>query len=142
MCIVDVLGNKGVVVVMINFDVMVGELFVGFVEQNIGVMVVVGVEGVVGIVLECDVVCQLYMYGVSVLFCLVVKIMLIIVVICIKFDMVDKISVLMIENWVCYVLVFDGKKLIGIVSIGDVVKLCMGEFEVEQQQFQFYIIQG
>ncbi len=50
MRIADVLRNKGAAVVTINPDATVGELLAGLAEQNIGAMVVVGAEGVVGIV--------------------------------------------------------------------------------------------
>lgn len=135
MRIADVLRNKGAAVVTINPDATVGELLAGLAEQNIGAMVVVGAEGVVGIVSERDVVRQLHTYGASVLSRPVAKIMS-------KSDTVDKISVLMTENRVRHVPVLDGKKLIGIVSIGDVVKSRMGELEAEQQQLQSYITQG
>lgn len=55
MRIADVLRNKGAAVVTINPDATVGELLAGLAEQNIGAMVVVGAEGVVGIVSERDV---------------------------------------------------------------------------------------
>lgn len=67
MRIADVLRNKGAAVVTINPDATVGELLAGLAEQNIGAMVVVGAEGVVGIVSERDVVRQLHTYGASVL---------------------------------------------------------------------------
>jgi hypothetical protein len=38
--------------------------------------------------------------------------------------------------------VLDGKKLIRIVSIGDVVKTRMEELEAEHEQLQSYITQG
>ncbi|SGP50671.1 histidine kinase [Mycobacterium tuberculosis] len=139
MRIADVLRNKGAAVVTINPDATVGELLAGLAEQNIGAMVVVGAEGVVGIVSERDVVRQLHTYGASVLSRPVAKIMS---TTCTKSDTVDKISVLMTENRVRHVPVLDGKKLIGIVSIGDVVKSRMGELEAEQQQLQSYITQG
>lgn len=142
MRIADVLRNKGAAVVTINPDATVGELLAGLAEQNIGAMVVVGAEGVVGIVSERDVVRQLHTYGASVLSRPVAKIMLTTVATCTKSDTVDKISVLMTENRVRHVPVLDGKKLIGIVSIGDVVKSRMGELEAEQQQLQSYITQG
>lgn len=142
MRIADVLRNKGAAVVTINPDATVGELLAGLAEQNIGAMVVVGAEGVVGIVSERDVVRQLHTYGASVLSRPVVKIMSTTVATCTKSDTVDKISVLMTENRVRHVPVLDGKKLIGIVSIGDVVKSRMGELEAEQQQLQSYITQG
>lgn len=127
MRIADVLRNKGAAVVTINPDATVGELLAGLAEQNIGAMVVVGAEGVVGIVSERDVVRQLHTYGASVLSRPVAKIMSTTVATCTKSDTVDKISVLMTENRVRHVPVLDGKKLIGIVSIGDVVKSRMGE---------------
>lgn len=142
MRIADVLRNKGAAVVTINPDATVGELLAGLAEQNIGAMVVVGAEGVVGIVSERDVVRQLHTYGASVLSRPVAKIMSTTVATCTKSDTVDKISVLMTENRVRHVPVLDGKKLIGIVSIGDVVKSRMGELEAEQQQLQSYITQG
>lgn len=142
MRIADVLRNKGAAVVTINPDATVGELLAGLAEQNIGAMVVVGAEGVVGIVSERDVVRQLHTYGASVLSRPVAKIMSTTVAACTKSDTVDKISVLMTENRVRHVPVLDGKKLIGIVSIGDVVKSRMGELEAEQQQLQSYITQG
>lgn len=142
MRIADVLRNKGAAVVTINPDATVGELLAGLAEQNIGAMVVVGAEGVVGIVSERDVVRQLHTYGASVLSRPVAKIMSTTAATCTKSDTVDKISVLMTENRVRHVPVLDGKKLIGIVSIGDVVKSRMGELEAEQQQLQSYITQG
>lgn len=62
MRIADVLRNKGAAVVTINPDATVGELLAGLAEQNIGAMVVVGAEGVVGIVSERDVVRQLHVW--------------------------------------------------------------------------------
>jgi CBS domain-containing protein len=38
--------------------------------------------------------------------------------------------------------VLDGKSLVGIVSIGDVVKTRMQELEAEQRQLHSYIMQG
>ncbi|WP_421845061.1 CBS domain-containing protein [Mycobacterium sp.] len=142
MRIADVLRNKGAAVVTINPEATVAELLAGLAEQNIGAMVVVGVEGVVGIVSERDVVRQLHAHGASVLSRPVSKIMTAAVATCTRSDTVDNISVLMTKHRVRHVPVLDGKELIGIVSIGDVVKTRMGELEAEQQQLQSYITQG
>lgn len=88
MRIADVLRNKGAAVVTINPDATVGELLAGLAEQNIGAMVVVGAEGVVGIVSERDVVRQLHTYGASVLSRPVAKIMSTTVATCTKSDTV------------------------------------------------------
>jgi CBS domain-containing protein len=61
---------------------------------------------------------------------------------CTKSDTVDAISVLMTKNRVRHVPVLHGKELVGIVSIGDVVKTRMEELEAEQQQLHSYITQG
>ncbi len=65
---------------------------------------------------------QLHTNVASVLLRPVSKIMTAVVATCSKTDTVDRISVLMTENRVRHVPVLDNGKLIGIVSIGDVVK--------------------
>ncbi|MEY8015479.1 MULTISPECIES: CBS domain-containing protein [Mycobacterium] len=142
MRIADVLKNKGAAVVTINPDATVQELLAGLAEQNIGAMVVIDAEGVVGIVSERDVVRQLHAHGASVLSRPVSKIMTAAVATCTKADTVDTVSVLMTTQRVRHVPVLDGKKLIGIVSIGDVVKTRMEELEAQQQQLHSYITQG
>jgi CBS domain-containing protein len=142
MRIADVLRNKGAAVTTINPEATVGVLLAGLAEQNIGAMVVVGDEGVVGIVSERDVVRQLHTHGASVLSRPISKIMTTVVATCSKTDTVDAISVLMTTNRVRHVPVLDGKKLIGIVSIGDVVKTRMEQLEAEQEQLHSYITQG
>ena len=142
MRIADVLRNKGAAVVTINPEATVRELLATLADKNIGAMVVVGDEGVVGIVSERDVVRQLHRQGADVLSGPVSKIMTTTLSTCTKSDTVDAISALMTQNRVRHVPVLDGKELIGIVSIGDVVKTRMEELEAEQQQLQSYITQG
>lgn len=142
MRIADVLKNKGAAVVTINPDATVHELLAGLAEQNIGAMVVTDADGVIGIVSERDVVRQLHAHGASVLSRPVSKIMTPVVAACTKADTVDGVSVLMTRHRVRHVPVLDGRKLVGIVSIGDVVKTRMEELEAEQQQLHSYITQG
>ncbi|MDT5145918.1 MAG: hypothetical protein QOC58_563 [Mycobacterium sp.] len=142
MRIADVLRNKGAAVVTINPEATVRELLATLADKNIGAMVVVGDEGVVGIVSERDVVRQLHRQGADVLSGPVSRIMTTMLATCTKSDTVDAISALMTQNRVRHVPVLDGKELIGIVSIGDVVKTRMEELEAEQQQLQSYITQG
>lgn len=142
MRIADVLRNKGAAVVTINPDATVAELLAGLARHNIGAMVVAAPDGVAGIVSERDVVRQLHTHGASVLSRPVSKIMTAVVSTCSKNDTVDSISVLMTENRVRHVPVLEDGKLIGIVSIGDVVKTRMEELEAEQAQLQSYITRG
>ena len=142
MRIADVLRGKGGAVVTISPDATVTELLAGLAEHNIGAMVVAGPDGVEGIVSERDVVRQLHSHGASVLSRPVEAIMTSVVSTCSKEDTVDSLSLLMTENRVRHVPVLENGKLIGIVSIGDVVKTRMQELESEHEQLQSYITQG
>ena len=142
MRIADVLRGKGGAVVTINPDATVAELLAGLAEHNIGAMVVAAPEGVKGIVSERDVVRQLHAHGASLLSQPVENIMTSMVSTCSKSDTVDSLTLLMTEHRVRHVPVLEDGNLIGIVSIGDVVKTRMQELESEHEQLQSYITQG
>jgi CBS domain-containing protein len=142
MRIADVLRNKGTAVATTSPDATVRELLAGLAEKNIGAMVVLDGDGVIGIVSERDVVRQLHKHDTGLLDRPISDIMTKTVATCGTSDTVDSLSALMTKNRVRHVPVLDGGKLIGIVSIGDVVKTRMEELEAEQQQLQDYITQG
>ncbi|HXS85873.1 MAG TPA: CBS domain-containing protein [Mycobacterium sp.] len=142
MRIADVLRAKGGAVVTINPEATVAELLAGLAEHNIGAMVVAGPDGLKGIVSERDVVRQLHAHGASLLSQPVEKIMTSMISTCSKSDTVDSLTLLMTEHRVRHVPVLEDGKLIGIVSIGDVVKTRMEELESEHEQLQSYITQG
>ncbi|HZA10893.1 CBS domain-containing protein [Mycobacterium sp.] len=142
MRISDVLRNKGSAVAIITPEASVSELLAGLAEHNIGAMVVVGPDGVEGIVSERDIVRRLHERGADLLDRPVSDIMTTVVVTCAPGDSVDSLSALMTKNRVRHVPVIEGGQLAGIVSIGDVVKRRMDELESEQEQLQAYITQG
>jgi CBS domain-containing protein len=142
MRIADVLRGKGSAVATISPDATVAELLAGLADHNIGAMVVAGPDGLKGIVSERDVVRQLHAHGASLLSQPVESIMTSMVSTCSKSDTVDSLSLLMTEHRVRHVPVLEDGKLIGIVSIGDVVKTRMQELESEHEQLQSYITQG
>jgi CBS domain-containing protein len=142
MRIADVLRNKGAAVVTIHPDATVTELLTGLAEHNIGAMVVVGPDGVQGVVSERDVVRALQANRGSVLSRPVSAIMTTRVVTCSKADSVDDLSVLMTEKRVRHVPVLEDGRLVGIVSIGDVVKSRIAELQDEHAQLRSYITQG
>jgi CBS domain-containing protein len=142
MRIADVLRNKGSAVATISPDTSVTELLAGMAERNIGAMVVVGSDGVLGIVSERDVVRRLNEHGSDLLGLPVSEIMTTMVVTCAPGDAVDDLTTLMTENRVRHVPVIENGELAGIVSIGDVVKTRMEELQTEQEQLQTYISQG
>ena len=142
MRIADVLRNKGAAVATITPETSVSGLLNELTLHNIGAMVVVGPDGVVGIVSERDVVRKLHERGGSLLGQPVSEIMTTVVATCTPRDTVDHLAVLMTQNRVRHVPVVDDGRLVGIVSIGDIVKIRMEELETEQQHLQDYITQG
>ena len=142
MRIADVLRNKGAAVATITPETSVAGLLTELTVHNIGAMVVVSQDGLVGIVSERDVVRKLHELGTEILHRPVSDIMTTVVVTCTPEDSVNSLSALMTENRVRHVPVVVDGRLAGIVSIGDVVKNRLEELEAEQQHLQAYITQG
>jgi len=142
MRIADVLSNKGAAVATIAPETTVSQLLASLAALNIGAMVVVGADGLAGIVPERDVVRELHKRGGGLLGQPVSEIMTTVLATCTPRDTVDHLVVLMTQNRVRHVPVLDDGRLAGIVSIGDVVKTRMEELETEQQHLQDYITQG
>lgn len=142
MRIADVLRNKGAGVLTIAPDTLISDLLSGLVTRNVGAMVVVGPDGLVGIVSERDVVRMLHEYGAAALGRPVADIMTSQVITCSPDDSVDSLSGVMTTNRVRHVPVIDNGHLAGIVSIGDVVKIRMEALQAERAQLEAYITQG
>jgi CBS domain-containing protein len=142
MRIADVLRTKGGAVATITPETSVAGLLNELSMHNIGAMVVVSTDGVVGIVSERDVVRKLHEHGVDLLRLPVSEIMTTMVATCTTTDTVDHLSVLMTNKRVRHVPVMEGNRLVGIVSIGDIVKQRMEELESEQRALQDYITRG
>lgn len=142
MRIADVLRTKGSAVATIDPDVPVSELLRALAEHNIGAVVVVGSSGVAGIVSERDVVRRLHESGADLLSSPVSAIMTTDVFTCSPSDTVDSLTVVMTERRFRHVPVLSDGQLVGIVSIGDVVKSRIGQLEQSQNQLQAYIVQG
>ncbi len=142
MRISDVLRSKGATVATITPETSVSGLLTELSMRNIGAMVVVSPDGVLGIVSERDVVRKLHELGSDLLSRPVSEIMTTLVATCTPEDTVDSLSALMTRNRVRHIPVVVEGRLAGIVSIGDVVKTRMEELESEQQHLQAYITQG
>jgi CBS domain-containing protein len=140
--IADVLKNKGAGVLTVAPETTVSDLLSGLVTRNVGAMVVVGPDGLVGIVSERDVVRMLHEHGAAALGRPVADIMTSQVVTCTSDDSVDSLSVLMTTHRVRHVPVMDNGQLAGIVSIGDVVKTRMEALQAEREALEAYITQG
>jgi CBS domain-containing protein len=96
-----------------------------------------------GIVSERDVVRALASHGASALGRTVASVMSSTVVTCHRADSVDQLMALMTERRIRHLPVVDDEAvLLGIISIGDVVKARLGQLENENQALTEYIHQG
>ncbi|WP_367130823.1 CBS domain-containing protein [Saccharothrix sp. HUAS TT1] len=141
MRIADVLRNKGSDVATVESGTTVADLVAALAEHNVGAMVVLGSEGIAGIVSERDVVRGLHERGGGLLGAPVSEIMTSEVSTCTPRDSVDGLTVLMTEQRIRHVPVVDGDRLVGIVSIGDVVKSRISQLQEDHDQLTAYISQ-
>jgi len=138
----DVLRNKGSEVVTVSPDTPVSELLSLLVGRNIGAVVVVEGDAVVGIVSERDVVHCVYGRGAQLLVTPVSDIMTATVVTCVPEDEVDNLMRTMTERRIRHLPVVVDGALLGIVSIGDMVKARIGELEEERAHLHSYLAAG
>ncbi|WP_299051381.1 CBS domain-containing protein [uncultured Nocardioides sp.] len=130
-------------VVTISPDAAVRELVELLAEHNIGAVVVRDTDGgpVAGIVSERDVVRRLP-GGDGVLDGPVSAIMTATVQTCGSADSVDELMATMTQYRIRHVPVVDDGSLVGIISIGDVVKSRIGQLEFERDQLDNYLRQS
>jgi CBS domain-containing protein len=143
MKISDLLRGKaaptGAEVVSTPADATVRELLASLAEYDIGALVVVDGPQVLGIVSERDVVRRLNEWGDTLLDKEVSEIMSSSVFTCGPDDDVDRIAETMTEQRIRHVPVLDGEDMVGLVSIGDVVKSRIEQLEVDRGQLEQYI---
>jgi CBS domain-containing protein len=136
----DVLRSKGDAVFTIGPDATVNDLLAALADHNVGALVV-SADGstVVGIVSERDVVRRIQDTGVSVLDGPVSTIMTSTVTTCREEDNVEDLMRLMTDHRIRHVPVERDGVLVGVISIGDVVKNRIGELEHERSNLIGYI---
>ena len=142
MRISDVLRGKGSNVATVDPGLSVSGLVAELARHNVGAMVVVSGGEVVGIVSERDVVRQLHERGADLLDARVSDIMTSSVYTCLPTDSVDSLAATMTERRIRHMPVVVDGTLVGIVSIGDVVKSRIGELQTEREQLESYIARG
>ncbi len=139
----DVLhGKPSQAVVTVRPDATVRELIALLAEHNVGALVVSS-DGtrVDGIVSERDVVRQLHSDA-QVLDATVETIMTSDVHTCAPDDSLDGLMSVMTERRIRHVPVCDGDRLVGIISIGDVVKHKIQTLQFERDQLDSYVHQS
>jgi CBS domain-containing protein len=139
MRIADVLRGKGSSVATVEPTATVGELVAALAEHNVGALPVIDSGQLVGIVSERDVVRRLHLGGAGLLQLRVSEIMSTSVTTCGPTDKIEDLARIMTERRFRHMPVVEAETLVGIVSIGDLVKARIDLLEAEREQLQSYI---
>lgn len=141
MRISEVLRHKGDRVVLLRPEDSVNDMLATLAEERIGAAVVSADGGatVAGMASERDVVRALHARGTAVLQEPVSAIMTTKVWTCSPDDELEVLAVSMTEHRVRHLPVIQGGRLVGLVSIGDVVKSRLEELQDERQHLLDYV---
>ncbi len=140
MKISSILSNKGSFVATVSPDASVSALLALLAEHRIGAVVVADEDGsVAGIVSERDVARACHSHGAEALEQPVSAIMTELVVTCTPGASTEELMSLMTQRRVRHIPVIEDDEMVGIVSIGDVVKARLAELETERDALQAYI---
>ncbi|MBU3064634.1 CBS domain-containing protein [Nocardia sp. NEAU-G5] len=140
MRISEILRAKGSDVVTIRPGATVRELLGVLAEHNVGA-VVVSADGLTldGIVSERDVVRRLHRVGADLLDRPVSEIMTMVVHTCSPDDRAETLRSTMTEHRIRHLPVVVNGRMVGIVSIGDVVKSAISELQTEREHLVQYL---
>jgi CBS domain-containing protein len=139
MKISDIVRHKGSAVYTIEPGESVTVLLAQLAEHNVGAILVCEDDRVIGIVTERDIVRRLADRGKDVLDAPVSQIMTTDVVHASPSDSVDSVAETMTQRRIRHMPVLEAGRLVGIVSIGDVVSSRMRQLEVDRGQLEQYI---
>lgn len=140
MNVAQILGNKGRDVVSVQPHRTLAETIRTLGERRIGAVVVTGADGnLLGILSERDVIRAMAEGGAAALEHPVSRVMTGKVVTCRNETSVDELMEIMTVGRFRHVPVVENNRIIGIVSIGDVVKHRVAEIEAESRAMRDYI---
>jgi len=140
MIVKTILSEKGSAVVTIEPTANLADAARILAERRIGALVVTGAgERVIGIISERDIVRTLAQHGADALQMPLTEAMTRKVVTCTTEETVSVIMERMTTGKFRHVPVVEAERLVGIISIGDVVKLRVAEMELEQSALRDYI---
>jgi CBS domain-containing protein len=140
MTVNDILSQKGNQVLTIEPTATLAAAAQMLAQRRIGALVVTGADDrIVGIISERDIVRVLGENGTAVLGAPLAEAMTRKVVTCARNETIAEIMERMTGGKFRHVPVVEQGRLVGIVSIGDVVKARLGELEYEQDALREYI---
>jgi len=140
MTVKRILSNKGSSVLTIEPTALLGAAAKVLSERRIGALVVTGADNrIVGIISERDIVRALGARGAQVLDAPVSEVMTRKVVTCSERDTTAELMGEMTEGKFRHLPVVEQERLVGIISIGDVVKARLEEMQHDTEALQDYI---
>ncbi len=142
MTIATILGAKGRDVATVGPDATVGEIVADLTTRRIGAVLVMEADSVVGVVSERDVVRGLAAHQTAVLALRASDVMTSPVIVIAPGDSVAKAMELMTDRRIRHLPVLDHGRLVGLVSIGDLVKQRIADAEREALALKDYIASG
>ena len=143
MTVASILRTKGADVLCIAPDDTISAAAELLAEKKIGAVVVTDpAGGLAGILSERDIVRGLAARGPSVLTQCVKDLMTAEVTTCTRSDGINDVMIRMTQGRFRHMPVIEGQKLVGVISIGDVVKNRIAELEHEASAMRDYIMTG
>lgn len=143
MNVAAILKAKGRAVVTARPDATLQDIATKLGQKNIGAVVIIGANGHIdGIISERDLIKSIAQRGPACLDEPVSRYMTRSVVMCDESDTLEQLMATMTTGRFRHVPVQEGNALVGIVSIGDVVKHHIAEVEMEASALRGYIVAG
>jgi CBS domain-containing protein len=143
MFVSDILTAKGGLVYTVTPGTTVGEIARQLSTRRIGsVLVVDRLDRLAGIVSERDIVHSIATHGTPALELEASQVMTRNVITCDPDDSIDQIMEMMTRGRFRHLPVVQRGELIGLISIGDVVKARLAETETEKEALRAYIVAG
>jgi len=143
MFVSDILAEKGGLVYTVTPGTTVGDIARQLSTRRIGsVLVIDRLDQVAGIVSERDIVNAIATHGPPALALEAAHVMTRNVITCDRDDSIDQVMQVMTTGRFRHLPVVQRGELIGLVSIGDVVKARLAETEHEKEALRAYIVAG
>ena len=140
MTVANILATKGRSVTTASQTDTISDICTVLAEQKIGAVVVLADdERIAGIVSERDIVRAFALHGAAALDQPVSTVMTVDVVSCHEADTINDVMSKMTEGRFRHVPVTENDHLVGLVSIGDVVKVKIAQIEADAEQLRSYI---
>lgn len=143
MNVAAILKSKGRAVATAKPEVTLLEISQKLAQKKIGAIIIVGEAGKLsGIISERDVIRAISEHGAEALKLPVSKVMTKTVIRCMESSVLDELMEIMTKGRFRHLPVVEDDKLVGIVSIGDIVKHHIAEVEMEVTAMRGYLATG